>query len=150
MAQDLVYCGEVFASAGSLLLLDQNVYRYRNRETGSTGRKFKSGSYMDWLDSVENTGRFAATPGQRRAYKSLLLRTITQLARECRKLGPEEAGKAMTALEHRRRQWQIDLSSVLRTHKLDLRSLLRYLKLVRAIRQTRQSLRNTQSGNQSR
>ena len=150
MAQDLVYCGEVFASAGSLLLLDQNVYRYRNRETGSTGRKFKSGSYMDWLDSVENTGRFAATPGQRRAYKSLLLRTMTQLARECRKLGPEEAGKAMTALEHRRRQWQIDLSSVLRTHKLDLRSLLRYLKLVRAIRQTRQSLRNTQSGNQSR
>ena len=39
MAQDLFYCSEVFAHADSLLLIPQCVYRYRNRETGSTGGK---------------------------------------------------------------------------------------------------------------
>ena len=47
MAQDLLYCGEVFANARSLMLLDKFVYRYRNRTGGSTGSKFKSGSYLD-------------------------------------------------------------------------------------------------------
>ena len=61
MAQDLFYCCEVFSQSHSLVLLNQNVYRYRNRETSSTGRKFESGSYLDWLDSVEGIAQFASS-----------------------------------------------------------------------------------------
>ena len=149
MAQDLYYCSEVFARAESLYLLDENVYRYRNHESGSTGRKFKSGSYLDWLDSVEHSGQFVQTPGQQRAYRALQLRTMTQLARECRELEPDAAGPVLQALLARCRQWQIDLRSVLLTHRLDFRSIARYLKLCLAIRQTRRLLAHSATGGQT-
>ena len=150
MAQDLFYCSEVFARADSLYLLDRNVYRYRNRETGSTGRKFKSGSYLDWLGSVENIGVFAKTSEQRRAHRNLLLRTMTQLARECRQLESDDAEKVLSTVMRHCRRWQIDLASILREHGLDLRALARFLKLRRAISQTRRHLPASNSGRHPR
>ena len=139
MAQDLFYCSEVFSQADSLLLITQCVYRYRNRDTGSTGSKFRSGSYMDWLDSVQNTSRFATTPGQRRAHKNLLVRTMTQLARECRKLPPSQADKVLEVIETRCEKWQISGWWLLWKDGLGLRSLLRYFKMRLAIREIRSS-----------
>ncbi len=140
MAQDLYYCSEVFAHADSLLLLARTVYRYRDRDSGSTGRKFRSGSFLDWLDSVEKTGDFAVTPGQRRAHRELLVRTINQLARESRALPPDEASRVLGEIEERCRRWEIRLGTLLARDRLGPRSLLRYLKMRLALRATRRGL----------
>jgi len=139
MAQDLFYCSEVFAHADSLLLITQSVYRYRNRDTGSTGSKFRSGSFIDWLDSVENTSRVATTPGQRRAHKNLLVRTMTQLARECRQLPQSRSEEVLEVIEERCARWKISWWRLVSKDRLGLRSLLRYLKMRLAIRETRNS-----------
>lgn len=141
MAQDLYYCCEVFAHAESLLLLASTVYRYRNRDSGSTGNKFRSGSYLDWLDSVEKTGGFATTAGQRRAHRELLLRTINQLARESRALPPAEAAPVLREIEDRCQRWEIRLARLLTRDRLGPKSLLRYIKMRLALRQTRNGLR---------
>lgn len=150
MAQDLFYCSEVFSHANSLMLLDRNVYRYRNRETGSTGGKFKSGSYHDWLDSVENTVRFGHSKSHYRAHKKLLVRTMAQLARECRKLPPADAEEVLRTIQQRCERWQIRLISLLLKDRLDLRSLARYVKMRLAIRETRHALlRSRATGDQA-
>jgi|GEM_PF-714607 len=141
MAQDLFYCSEVFANARSLLLLDKNVYRYRNHDSGSTGRKFSSGSYLDWLGAVEDTAQFARNQIHLRAHKNLMLRTMTQLARESRKLPPDQAREVLTVLEQRCQKWKIQLPWLILKDKQDLRSLSRYIKMRLAIREIRSGLK---------
>ncbi len=140
MAEDLFYCSEVFSQASSLVLLDRNVYRYRNRDGGSTGSKFESGSYIDWLDAVENTGRFASSAEHRRAHKNMLLRTMTQLARECRKLPAEQAQRVLEVIEHRSEKWNIRFLQLIFGDRLGARSIARYIKMRLAIHQTRQQI----------
>jgi glycosyltransferase involved in cell wall biosynthesis len=140
MAQDLYYCSEVFSHATSLLLLNQDVYRYRNRDSGSTGSKFVSGAYVDWLDAVENTARFANSAEQLRAHKGLLVRTMTQFARECRKLPSPQAEELLLVIERRRDKWGIRLTRLILHDKLGPRSIARYLKMRQAIRATRGAL----------
>lgn len=137
MAQDLFYCSEVFAHARSLVLVDRVVYRYRNHGGGSTGRKFASGSYLDWLDAVEASGRFARARSQRRAHRNLLVRTLNQLAREARKLPAEQARAVLAEIERRCAAWDIRLPRLLFADRLGPRGLARYVKLRHAIRQTR-------------
>lgn len=136
MAQDLFYCCEVFSQAKSLVLLDRNIYRYRNRESGSTGRKFESGSYLDWLNSVESTAKFAKNSAHLRAHKKLLVRTMTQLARECRHLPPQQARHVLEVIEQRSEKWDLRLQQLVFRDKLGLRSVSRYLKMRLAIRET--------------
>ena len=137
MAQDLFYCSEVFAHADSLLLIPRCVYRYRHRDTGSTGGKYQSGSFLDWLDSVEHISRFASTAGQLRAHKNLLVRTMTQLARECRKLPPAQGEKVLSVIEARCDRWKISWWQLIWKDRLGPASLLRYLKMRLAIREYR-------------
>ena len=140
MAQDLFYCTEVFAKATSLVLLNKEVYRYRNRDSGSTGSKFKSGSYLDWLDSVERTGEFASSAQHRRAHKNLLLRTLTQLARECRKLPAEQAREVLKVIEQRREKWNIRLLQLIFNDRLGARPVSRYFKMRLAIHEIRKQI----------
>ena len=145
MAQDLLYCSEVFAHARSLLLIEKTVYRYRNRDSGSTGSKFKTGSYLDWLNAVESSARFATRPQQLRAHRSLLLRTATQLTRECRSLPAEEAQPMVAAIDKLCHRWQLQITQILLHDRLELRSLVRYLKLRLALLQVRRKTGITSS-----
>jgi len=140
MAQDLLYFSEVFARARSLVLLDEDVYHYRKHGTGSTGRKYEKGSYIDWLDAVEKTGEFAASMRQRRAYRGLLLRSITQIAREARKISPVLARPVLQEIEKRVQRWDLNLRQLLLRDRLGLRSLSRYVKLQLALVKIRQNL----------
>ena len=140
MAQDLQYCAEVFASANTLLLIDQPVYRYRNHTSGSTGRKFETGAYLDWLGSIEAIGRFAHNRQQRRAYRGLLLRTLAQIARECRDVSAKTAAKVLQTIEAKCREWNVSLSSALLESDAPLRSLGHYLKFRQALGRIRHNL----------
>jgi len=140
MAEDLYYCGEVFSAAKSLLLINEPVYRYRNRETGSTGRKFETGAYLDWLDSVEKIGRFARNRQQTYAHRSLQVRTMTQFARECRNLPPDIGKQVLTTIEEKCNAWNIRPIDMIMGGGTGLRTLARYLKLRLALRQIRRKL----------
>ena len=140
MAQDLYYCGEVFGVARSLLLIDKPVYRYRLRKSGSTGRKYETGAYRDWLGSVEGIGAFAVNAAQRAAHRGLQLRTLAQVARECRKIDPLLAASVLETIEQKKRNWKIGPRSALRSGIVDAHALGHYLKLKLALRQLRQRL----------
>lgn len=140
MAEDLYYCAEVFSNASSLLLIDQPVYRYRNRDTGSTGRMFNTGAYLDWLDSVEKVGKFASSREQVNAHRGLLLRTLAQIARECRKLDADTVRSVLQVIEQKCEGWNIRLFDLIFVDKLPLHNIGRYLKLRMALRQIRRKL----------
>jgi glycosyltransferase involved in cell wall biosynthesis len=140
MAQDLLYFSQMFAAAESLLLLDREVYRYRKHPTGSTGRKYARGSYIDWLGAVENSGKFATSNRQKRAHKGLMVRTMTQIARECRKIPAASAAPVLEVIDQKCRQWQISLLHLILRDGLGLRTVSRYIKLQLALKQIRHNL----------
>jgi glycosyltransferase involved in cell wall biosynthesis len=140
MAQDLLFFSQVFSRAQSLLLLNQDVYEYRKHAGGSTGRKYEKGSYIDWLDAVERSGDFAAGRRQKLAHKGLMLRTMTQIARECRKIPPTSARSVLDTIEQKCRQWNIRLFDLVVVDRLGLRSISRYIKLQLALRQIKHNL----------
>lgn len=137
MVEDLYYCCEVFAHADSLLLLNQPVYRYRYRESGASGQKYENGSYLEWLDTVEQTHRFASNARQVRAHRALMVRTLTQLARECRRLPRPLAQSVLAEIEARRRKWDISLAAIIGKHRLGLQSIGHCLKMQFALRDIR-------------
>jgi len=140
MAQDLLFFSEMFAGAESLLLLARDVYDYRKHPHGSTGRKYAKGSYRDWLGAVEECGKFASSGAQRRAHRGLLLRTMAQIARECRKIPPQDAAEVLPVIEQKCAQWNLRFADLLLRDKLRLRDLARYVKLRLALRRIRRSL----------
>jgi glycosyltransferase involved in cell wall biosynthesis len=140
MAQDLLFFSEMFAGADSLLLLAGDVYLYRKHPHGSTGGKYERGSYIDWMGAVEQSGRFASGSEQTRAHRSLLLRTMNQIARECRKIAPASAAPVLGVIEEKCAQWNIRLADLLFGDKLPLRDISRYVKLRMALRQIRRKL----------
>ena len=140
MAQDLLFFSEMFAGAESLLLLASDVYLYRKHPHGSTGGKYQRGSYIDWMGAVEQSGKFASGSAQLRAHRSLLLRTMTQIARECRKIDAASATSVLSVIEEKCAQWNIRLVDLLISDKLPLRDIGRYVKLRMALRQIRRNL----------
>lgn len=140
MAQDLLYFSEMFAAAESLVLLGREVYRYRKHGTGSTGRKYEKGSYIDWLAAVESSGQFAQSARQRQAHKNLLVRTLVQIARECRKIPASSAAAVVKVIEQKCQQWDVGLLTLILRDRLGLRTISRYIKLQLALRQIRHKL----------
>ncbi len=140
MAQDLLYFSQMFAAAESLVLLGREVYRYRKHDTGSTGRKYEKGSYIDWLGAVESSGNFASTPRQKRAHKGLMVLTLTQISRECRKIPAPSAAAVIDVIEQKCRQWNIRLLPLILRDGLGLRSISRYIKMQLALKQIRHKL----------
>ena len=121
-------------------MLAGEVYLYRKHPHGSTGGKYQRGSYIDWMGAVEQSGKFASSSAQLRAHRSLLLRTMTQIARECRKIDPASATSVLGVIEEKCEQWNIRLVDLLVSDKLRLRDISRYVKLRMALRQIRRNL----------
>ena len=139
MAQDLLYFCEMFAAAERLVLIPETVYRYRKHASGSTGRKYERGSYRDWLDAVERSGSFAATDAQRIAHLGLVVRTLTQIVRETRRIVPAYARDVLDTVDAICREKRIELRHLLFSG-VGPRSLIRYAKLRIALRQMRAGL----------
>jgi len=140
MAQDLLFFSQIFSRAQSLFLLNEDVYEYRKHSSGSTGQKYEKGSYIDWLGAVERCGDFAVSRRQKRAHKGLLVRTMAQVARECRKIPAASAAPVLDTIEQKCRQWNIRLFDLIVVDRLGLRTISRYIKLQLALRQIRRNL----------
>ncbi|MDJ0832705.1 MAG: glycosyltransferase family A protein [Gammaproteobacteria bacterium] len=140
MAQDLLYCSEVFAAAASMLICPDLVYRYRNRSTGSTGKKYQTGAYLDWLDAVERSGSMCKSLADTRAFKSLQVRTLNQLARECRQLDGDLAVSVVDEINKRKQRWDISPRTLVFKYRTGMRSIVQYLKMTTALKSIRHGI----------
>lgn len=107
MAEDTLYCAEVFSRAKKMVLIDKTVYHYRLRKTGATGRKFQTGAYLWWLYSIENCGWFISTTQQKRRHKELQIRTLLQLVREARRLDDNTLAEVIKEIQSRQKTWEL-------------------------------------------
>jgi glycosyltransferase involved in cell wall biosynthesis len=137
MAEDLLYFSAIFAKADSLVLICDLVYCYRKHQEGLSSVKYEKGTYVDWLEAVDQSGQFATTKQQRRAHKRLQVRTLTQLSREARKIPSQYTAAVLEQIEHRIMVWNLRLLPLLISDRVGVRSLLRYLKLLLALIQVR-------------
>lgn len=128
MAEDILYCAEVFSSAKKLVLIDQTVYEYRLRQTSSTGRKFETGAYLWWLYGVENSGNFVATPAQEAHFKGLQIQTLLQLVREARALSGNRLAEVVKEIHARQRTWKLSALKLLLNLRVNGDTLIHFLK----------------------
>lgn len=128
MAEDTLYCAEVFSLAKKMVLIDKTVYHYRLRKTGATGRKFQTGSYLWWLYSIENCGRFISTKQQRRRYKELQIRTLLQLVREARTLDDNKLAEVIKEIQSRQKTWELTGLRELITANLSAKAIVHFIK----------------------
>ena len=130
MAQDLLFMCELFSQANKLVIINELVYHYRLRKTGSTGKKFETKAYIWWLYSVERVGRFSSTPIQVRRHKQLQIRTLLQLIREARFIEAKFLAPVLSEIELRLKNWNLSLYAVSFTHRLSAASIFRYIKFL--------------------
>jgi len=139
-SEDLVFCSEAFSRASSLFLLNETVYNYRSNESGAAAKKYQSGVYIGWLDAVDGVAKFCRCQAHRRAHKELLIRTITQLAREARELPPRDVPRILNEIEKRKRQWGISWIALLAGGNLKPSSIGRLVKMYLALYRIRRNL----------
>lgn len=140
MAEDLLFFTQLFARAHKLVLIKNEVYRYRKHDEGASRRKYDQNSYLDWLQAIHQAGVFASTARQKSAYKHLVVRSMAQIAREVRKLPPTLAAPALGEIERRLRQWNVRLPQLVFRDRLSVGSISRYIKMQLALKQIRRKL----------
>ena len=135
MKQDTLYCAELFSLAQKLVLIDQDIYQYRLRNTGITAQKFRTGNYLWWLYAIENAGHFARTPLQRAHHKTLQIDVLLQLADEANQLDDLHLASILKEITHRQSAWRMTSAVQLFNTQLPLQAWVKYftlkLKLIR-------------------
>lgn len=134
MAQDLLYCVEVFAASSSVTLITDNVYHYRIHCMGATGKKYHTGGYLWWFKAVNAAGEFVTTRQQRAALYTLKVRTLLQAIREVRKLEKGTRSPLVDDIEKQRTEWQVTLFNCCKQGLFSLRTLVHYSKYLRVRR----------------
>ncbi|ACE83759.1 glycosyltransferase family 2 protein [Cellvibrio japonicus] len=128
MAQDTLYCAEMFAKANTLVVIPRPVYEYRLRAGSATGRKYETKAYLWWLYSIEQAGRFARTPKQKRRHKQLQMRTLIQISKEARQLNNLALGPVVNEVHQHQARWNLlNLWQVAR-HGLGVRWILHFIQ----------------------
>ena len=135
MAQDTLYCAELFALASKLVLIEKDVYHYRLRHTGITRQKFITGNYLWWLYSIENAGRFARTPTHRAHHKKLQIDILLQLATEAHQLDPPQQNAVIKAITNCESSWKTNGENSLTKTQLSARAWIKWLRLRRKLYQ---------------
>jgi glycosyltransferase involved in cell wall biosynthesis len=140
MAQDLLFCAEVFSKANRLILIPDVVYQYRIHSGGATGRKYETGAYLSWLKCISTIRRFATTKPQIFAYQELQIRSLTQLSKEIRSLHGESLKPVLDVAEQTRREWLPSFGQLILREKISLSSIVRYIRFLSAMKKARKSL----------
>lgn len=135
MAQDLLYCADLFSKARHVIIIPNIVYKYRVHSGGATGRKYETGAYLSWLKCIEQIQNFVSTKSQISAYQELKIRTLTQLAREARYLRGEVLDIVTVKIDETSNKWLPSFVVLIFKYRISFFSMNRYLKFKRAIHQ---------------
>ena len=130
MAQDLLWNAEIFSHAEKILISNIDIYRYRHRQTSSTGNKYNSGAYIHWLNSVENCKKFVTTKAQEKSHTILCVKTLQQITKEARRLENPLLKLVLSEINRRIAIWQISLTSLAQQGLLFSKSGWRYLQTI--------------------
>lgn len=141
MAQDLLFCAEVFSRTNRLVLITDVVYKYRIHCGGATGRKYETGAYLSWLKCISEIGKLVTTQNQSRAYQELKVRTLVQLVREARSLKGDSLRSVLDIADQTRIQWRVSLRELVFKDKASVTSIIRYMKFLLAQKKARKALR---------
>ncbi|RVU85522.1 glycosyltransferase [Leucothrix sargassi] len=133
MAQDLLYCAELFSKAQQVKLIPDVVYCYRLHSGGATGRKYETGAYLSWLNCICELKKFVTTESQRVAYLELKVRTLTQVAREARQLRGDRLTLVLGEIKEREKEWLPSLRTMVFQSGLPLRAWFRYFKFLSTV-----------------
>lgn len=134
MAQDLLYCAELFSKARHVLIVPDIVYLYRIHTAGATGRKYDTGAYLSWINCISEIQKFVTTRSQEAAYFELKIRTLTQLAREARGLD-DQALAVRKKINEVEANWLPSIWRLIFKERISAQSIFRYLKFKRALAQ---------------
>lgn len=140
MAQDLLFCAEVFSKAKNLILIPDVVYEYRIHSGGATGRKYETGAYLSWLKCISTIRTFVTTRSQMSAYQELQIRSLTQLSKEIRSLHGESLKPVLEVTEQTRREWLPSFRQLILRERVSFPSIVRYLRFLSAMKKARKSL----------
>ncbi|MFT2098088.1 glycosyltransferase family 2 protein [Marinomonas sp. 2405UD66-6] len=141
MAQDLLFCAEVFSKASRLVLIPDVVYQYRIHNSGATGRKYETGAYLSWLKCITAVGAFVVTRQQKKAYQELKVRSLTQIAKEIRSLKADALLSVLEVVESTRVEWGISLNKLILQDKVSTTSIYRYISFLLAQKKARSSIK---------
>ena len=128
MAQDFSYCSKVLAQSKKLAIIDDPVYFYRLRADSSTGNKYHSQAYKHWFASIEEAESLISSPSQKIAYKQLLLRTLHQSMRECRRLEGQLACEVFHFINAKQLAWGVTAISLVKMGAVSPKSFLRFIQ----------------------
>ncbi|ABD82775.1 glycosyltransferase family 2 protein [Saccharophagus degradans] len=131
MAEDLLFCAEVFAKANALTIIPNNVYTYHLHGTGATGKKFITNAYLDWIESVTACKNFITHKSQLPAFNSLVVRSLLQLAREARAQNTDKKREVLAYLNEKIDSAHVCGKYLLSNAPSDVKTLVRYIKLKR-------------------
>ena len=133
VAEDLLYCSEVLSKSTKIALLDKIIYSYRLNNKGAARRKYETGSYIDWLHAIELSGKYITTLKQRQAHRSLQIRSLTELSRECRSVSNVDIHQILQTIESKISLWNINVYQLIFVERVSLQSIVRLFKMRLAI-----------------
>ena len=129
MAQDLLYCAEIFANAKRMVLITDVVYAHRLRASSVKGRKYLTGAYLHWLDSVDRCEAFCHGSSSRLWYAGLQAKTLLQIIGEADALRVEHKKRVLSEVMVWCGRWALDSPRKLFAMILHPALLFRVLKL---------------------
>ena len=128
MAEDLIFCAQASVKAKKMALIPKTVYHYRLRSDGLAGGKYKNGTHLDWINSIETCANLASTSPQKKSAIKLKIRTLLQLIRETRKLPYSQKKEVLEHIITTHKRWNLSHSTLLFTYQIGARAWFRYLK----------------------
>lgn len=131
MAEDLAYCVNVFSHAKSLMLIPDNVYYYRLRPSGAAKNKYKNYAYRDWFNVLLDIKRYAITKSQKKAYYSLVVRSMLEYIRECRSFSGTTLKQLLNEVTQLALNTNVNWVQLIFKHHVTLATLSRYIKYQR-------------------
>lgn len=128
MAEDLLFCVEYFMQAKKLVIIPEDVYKYREHTDSVTDNKYYSGVYKHWFDSVSAIDAYSLNKKQRNAYKILKVRTLFQAVNEVRRGDESVRNEVMKDLMLSKKAWNISTINCFLIFISNPKTLFRYVK----------------------
>lgn len=128
MAEDLLFCVEYFLQANKLVIIPEDVYKYREHAGSVTDNKYCSGVYRDWFNSVSAIDSYLLNRAQNNAYKVLKIRTLFQAVSEVKRGDAAMRKKLISEILLKKQAWRVSTANCFLVLIANPKTLFRYFK----------------------
>ena len=128
MAEDLLFCVEYFKQAKKLVIIPNDVYKYRNHGKSVTDNKYNTGVYQHWFDSVSAIDDYVLNRKQKSAYTMLKVRTLFQAVNEVRRGDENVSNKTIEEVMLKKKEWGVSTINCFFVFISNPKTFFRYIK----------------------